>query len=111
MKEKIVDRLVSVKSIVTVTLTVMFAILCYQGKLDQNFMVVYTAVITFYFAKKDTASGDSGAETDLTAGAQPPEANSIYIKLPKDKEEEIASMLADLELKPGDEDPHRGDGE
>ena len=34
MKEKIVNRLVSVKSIVTITLTLMFAVLSFVGKLD-----------------------------------------------------------------------------
>ena len=64
MGEKIVNRLVSVKSIVTITLTVMFSILCYQGKLDQNFMVIFTAIITFYFSsqsQKDT--GNEGGTT------------------------------------------------
>ena len=40
MKEKIVNRLVSVKSIVTITLTLMFAVLSFVGKLDQNFMMI-----------------------------------------------------------------------
>ncbi|WP_298023762.1 hypothetical protein [uncultured Dysosmobacter sp.] len=53
MKEKVINRLVSVKSIVTILLTVMFAVLSFKGEVDQNFMVIYTAVITFYFSKAD----------------------------------------------------------
>lgn len=53
MKEKVINRLVSVKSIVTILLTVMFAVLSFKGEVDQNFMVIYTAVITFYFSKVD----------------------------------------------------------
>ena len=70
MLEKIVNRLVSVKSIVTIALTIIFSVLCFTGKLDQNFMTIYTMVISFYFVsqakkddeepKKDTGKEDGG---------------------------------------------------
>ena len=41
--------LLSVKSIVTLILTVVFAWLALQGKIGQDFMTVYSVVIAFYF--------------------------------------------------------------
>ena len=49
MKETIVRRLLSVKSIVTLVLTAVFAWLAVQGAVGQDFMTVYTVVIAFYF--------------------------------------------------------------
>lgn len=64
MKEKIANRLLTVKSIVTILLTVVFAVLTVIGRLDQNFMMIYTVIISFYFGtqsvKADTGGGTSG---------------------------------------------------
>lgn len=50
---KLIDRLtklLTVKSLVTLTLTVIFAVLCVQGKLSgQEFLTIFTTVIAFYF--------------------------------------------------------------
>ena len=49
MNEKIIKRianLLSVKSIVTITLTAVFAV---TNKIAQDFMTVYAVVIAFYF--------------------------------------------------------------
>ena len=58
MKEKIVDRLLTVKSIVTIILTVVFAVLVIRdGDLPQTFTTIYMSVMAFYFgiqsAKKE----------------------------------------------------------
>ena len=43
-------RLLTVKSIVTITMTAVFASLCVQGRLSgQEFLTVFTTVIAFYF--------------------------------------------------------------
>ena len=42
-------RLMSVKSIVTIVLTAVFAYLSIIGKIDQDFLTVYTVVIAFYY--------------------------------------------------------------
>lgn len=50
--QKIVSRLatlLSVKSLVTLTLTAVFAYLSIKGQINQNFMTVYAVVIAFYF--------------------------------------------------------------
>lgn len=41
--------LLSVKSIVTIVLTGVFAYLALTGEINQSFMVVYTTIIAFYF--------------------------------------------------------------
>ena len=58
MKEKIIERIVSVKSIVTLTLTAVFAYLAVtQAITGQEFLTIFSTVIAFYFgtqAKKET---------------------------------------------------------
>lgn len=52
MNENIIKRLgalMSVKSIVTLALTAVFAYLAVTGKIAQDFMTVYAVVIAFYF--------------------------------------------------------------
>ena len=50
MKETILDRLASVKSIVTVLLTGVFGYLAVTGGIDgTEFLTVFTVVISFYF--------------------------------------------------------------
>lgn len=49
LANKIVDRLLTIKSLTTLILTIVFAILCCSGKLDKDFLVIYSVVISFYF--------------------------------------------------------------
>ena len=42
-------RLLSVKSLVTLALTAVFAVLAFTKGGDQDFMTVYTVIIAFYF--------------------------------------------------------------
>ena len=52
MNERIIKRLaalLSVKSIVTLTLTAVFAVMTLRGAISQDFMTVYAVVIAFYF--------------------------------------------------------------
>jgi|GEM_PF-107912 len=46
---KRLSNLFSVKSIVTVLLTVAFIFLAIEGRLNQDYMTIYTVVIAFYF--------------------------------------------------------------
>ena len=41
-------RLLSVKSLVTLALTAVFAVLAFTKGVDQDFMTVYTVIIAFY---------------------------------------------------------------
>lgn len=67
MKEKLVKRaanLLSVKSIVTLVLTAVFAYMAVTEKISQDFMTVYAVVIAFYFGTQsqkmqDVVDGES----------------------------------------------------
>ena len=56
MKEIIVRRLLSVKSIVTLILTAVFAWLAIRGTVGQE---VYTVVIAFYFGTQSQKAKDT----------------------------------------------------
>ena len=45
-------NLLSVKSLVTIALTITFCVLTIQNAIPENFMNVYTMVVTFYFVKQ-----------------------------------------------------------
>lgn len=70
MNEKFVKRisaLLSVKSIVTVVLTGVFAYLAVIGEVNQDFMTVYIVIISFYFGTQtqkisDAVTGDNTEE-------------------------------------------------
>lgn len=52
MKELLASRLarlLCVKSLVTLALTAVFAVLALRGQVSQDFMTVYTVIIAFYF--------------------------------------------------------------
>ena len=68
MKETIIKRLgnlLSVKSIVTLALTVVFAVMTVRESISQDFMTVYAVVIAFYFGTQsqkvqDVLEGGNG---------------------------------------------------
>ena len=70
MKEKIVKRaanLLSVKSLVTLVLTGVFAWMAVKGTISQDFMTIYAVIIAFYFGTHshkvpDTVDKVSGDE-------------------------------------------------
>ncbi|MDE7261312.1 MAG: hypothetical protein K2N78_04510 [Oscillospiraceae bacterium] len=65
MDKTVIKRLVtllSVKSLVTLALTAVFAVMALKGTISQDFMTVYAVVIAFYFGTQsqkmqDTADG------------------------------------------------------
>lgn len=62
MNENIVKRLaalISVKSLVTLVLTAVFAYLAITGQTSQEFMTVYTVVIAFYFGTQTQKISDA----------------------------------------------------
>ncbi len=66
MKEALVNRLarlLCVKSLVTLALTVVFAVQALRGEVGQDFMTVYTVIIAFYFGTQieRAAQKESGA--------------------------------------------------
>ena len=67
MNERIIKRLanlLSVKSLTTLTLTAVFAVMTLRGAISQDFMTVYAVVIAFYFGTQsqkmqDVVDGDA----------------------------------------------------
>ena len=64
--KKRLANLLSVKSLVTLCLTVVFAIMAVKGTISQDFMTIYAVIIAFYFGTQsqkvqdavERASGD-----------------------------------------------------
>lgn len=67
MKEALMNRLVRllcVKSLVTLILTAVFAVMALRGEVSQDFMTVYTVIIAFYFGtqlERTAQKGSGGA--------------------------------------------------
>ena len=56
-------KLLSVKSIVTIVLTVVFAVLTLRGSVTaQDFLTVFLMVISFYFGTQSLKNGKENAE-------------------------------------------------
>ena len=58
MKKRLAN-LLSVKSLVTLVLTVVFAYLAVTGQIAQDFMTVYAVVIAFYFGTQSQKQQDA----------------------------------------------------
>ena len=75
--DKIIKRLgnlLSVKSLVTLVLTGVFAYMAVKGKISQDFMTIYAVIIAFYFGSQSQklqdaldvkSKSDTGAEADV----------------------------------------------
>lgn len=58
-----IQHLLTVKSIVTLILTVVFAYLAVRNQISQDFMTVYAVVIAFYFGtQSQKAKNTEGTE-------------------------------------------------
>ena len=55
-------RLLAVKSLVTLTLTIVFSLLAVRGTVDQDFMTIYAVIISFYFGSQSQESKREGEE-------------------------------------------------
>ncbi len=56
---KRLGNLLSVKSLVTLTLTIVFAVQALRGTISQDFMTVYAVVIAFYFGTQSQKMQDA----------------------------------------------------
>lgn len=61
---KRIGNLLSVKSLVTIVLTAVFAYLAVTGAVSQDFMTVYAVVIAFYFGTQAQKVTEATAKTD-----------------------------------------------
>ena len=70
MNERIIKRianLMSVKSIVTLVLTGVFAYMAVTGNISQDFMTIYAVIIAFYFGTQSQKMQDA---VDKDGGTQ-----------------------------------------
>lgn len=61
MNERIIKRianLMSIKSIVTLVLTGVFAYMAVTGNISQDFMTIYAVIIAFYFGTQSQKTQD-----------------------------------------------------
>jgi hypothetical protein len=61
MNERIIKRianLLSVKSLVTLVLTGVFAYMAVTGNISQDFMTIYAVIIAFYFGTQSQKAQD-----------------------------------------------------
>lgn len=52
-------NLLSVKSLVTLCLTIVFAIMAVKGTISQDFMTIYAVIIAFYFGTQSQKVQDA----------------------------------------------------
>ena len=55
---KRIANLLSVKSLVTIVLTIVFAYMAVTGKISQDFMTIYAVIIAFYFGTQTQKTQD-----------------------------------------------------
>ncbi len=55
---KRLSNLLSVKSLVTLVLTAVFAYMAVVGKISQDFMTIYAVIIAFYFGTQSQKAQD-----------------------------------------------------
>lgn len=63
MKDKIA-KLIDVKSILTLTLTGVFAFLSITNNVGQDFMTIYSVIIAFYFGTQVTKNNNNSNTSD-----------------------------------------------
>ena len=59
LMKKRLENLLSVKSLTTLTLTAVFAVMTLRGAISQDFMTVYAVVIAFYFGTQSQKQQDA----------------------------------------------------
>lgn len=57
--KKRLANLLSVKSLVTLNLTVVFAYMAVAGRISQDFMTIYAVIIAFYFGTQSQKVQDA----------------------------------------------------
>ena len=55
---KRIANLMSVKSLVTIVLTIVFAYMAVTSKISQDFMTIYAVIIAFYFGTQSQKTQD-----------------------------------------------------
>ena len=56
------NKLLSVKSIVTIALTAVFAYLSVTDRISEQFMLIYTVIVSFYFGTQNEKNNGVGEQ-------------------------------------------------
>ena len=59
---KRLGNLLSVKSLVTLVLTAVFAVMAVRQAISQDFMTIYAVIIAFYFGTQSQKAQDEGRD-------------------------------------------------
>ena len=85
--QKVFDRLLTIKSIVTILLTIVFCILALCGTIDGGqFLTIFTVVIGFYFGTQAQKRAQEAQEANMAA----PVANVIVEGVTEQKQVDAA---------------------
>lgn len=57
-------KLLKVKSLITIILTIAFVVQTCRGELDKDFVAMYTMVMTFYFVNQTSAANKTGGDDE-----------------------------------------------
>lgn len=60
------NNLFSVKSLITLALTAVFAYLACKGEISKDFMTIYTVIIAFYFGAQSQKPRETGGGKDAS---------------------------------------------
>ena len=60
------SNLLSVKSLMTLALTAVFAYLACKGDISKDFMTIYTVIIAFYFGAQSQKPRGTGGGSDAS---------------------------------------------
>ena len=60
------SNLLSVKSLMTLALTAVFAYLACKGDISKDFMTIYTVIIAFYFGTQSRKTRETGGGSDAS---------------------------------------------
>lgn len=69
--EKRVANLISVKSIVTLILTMVFAYMSCTGQISQDFMTIYAVIIAFYFGTQSQKLQEALVSSPTSGSSSP----------------------------------------
>lgn len=63
---KRLSNLLSVKSLITLALTAVFAYMACKGDISKDFMTIYTVIIAFYFGTQNRKTRETGGGSDAS---------------------------------------------
>ncbi len=78
---KRIANLLSVKSLVTIVLTIVFAYMAVTGKISQDFMTIYAVIIAFYFGTQSQKTQDILDNNESKEGSAMMKSSELVAKV------------------------------